>query len=132
MVVHAPARLRSPVVRLTILAAVVAMIVISLSVPLRTYVRQMDSNAALAGSITDREQSVAELQTQRDLWRTNDYVEQQARARLHFVYPGEAGYVVLGDAASSEPVLPPAGARLDPDATSWYTRLWDSVQKARD
>ena len=59
------------------------------------------------------------------------YVRAQARARLHYVLPGETVYVVVPPvrrrhrASSAEPDLP----EVSQDG-SWYGRLWETVRSA--
>ncbi len=124
-------RLDSPAVRLVILIGVLVTIVLSLAVPLRSYVRQTDANEALAASIAQREASVAALEGRLDEWQDQNFVVEQARTRLHYVYPGETGYIVIDAANGSAPVLPAPAAGTPKANEGWYTRMWDSIDEAR-
>ena len=115
--------------RAAVLALVLAALVMTLAFPVRQFVQQRAQLAALQAQVDHQKASVASLQAQRDRWQDPAYVEAQARARLHFVFPGETGYVVLspGDVARArhpelrQPALP---------ATPWYDALWHSVEAA--
>lgn len=117
--------LQSPGVRAAIAALVLAVVVLSLAVPLRAWLRQSDENTALATEVAAREQRIAELDERLSRWGDPAYVEQQARERLRWVRPGEIGYVVTD---------PEAEAQQDAETEnlgmpgSWYERLWRSYE----
>ena len=54
------------------------------------------------------------------------YVTSLIRERLHYVLPGEVGYVVLDPEEAPAPVRQGAKAAASP----WYSTLWQSVQDA--
>lgn len=123
-------KLSTPAVRAGILALVAIAVALSLAVPLRSFVRQADENAALVADVAAKEERVAELTAQVDQWRDKEYVESQARERLSYVYPGETTYVVVDErGAVSNPLPPPKASDLA--SRSWYERFWDSVEEAR-
>jgi hypothetical protein len=67
---------------------------------------------------------VKRLREQRARWQDPAYVEQRAREHLHFVRPGEIGYIVRdGSGGARRP------ADRGPDR-AWYQNLWDGVDKA--
>ena len=66
--------------------------------------------------------------TLRDLkarWQDDSYAEQRIRERLHYVLPGETGYIVIDPDAA-------ARTRTDQGAADrpWYDNVWDGVDKA--
>jgi len=121
--------LRSPGVRAALLALVLAMVVMSLAVPLRSLLRQSDENRALAAAVADREQRIADLEEQVQQWGDDEFVRQQARERLKWAFPGETGYVVIDPnaAAEKEEQLRAAGM-----PGSWYERLWRSYEDSAE
>lgn len=123
-------RLSSPVVRAGILAVVAIAIALSLAVPLRSFVRQADDNAQIAADIATREARVAQMQDRLEQWKDEQFVERQARARLHYVYPGETGYIVVDQDGAVATQIPPPTAE-DISSQSWYQRLWSSVEQNR-
>jgi cell division protein FtsB len=123
-------RLSLPAVRLGILAVVVMAVVLSLAVPLRSWVRQADDNAKIAADIETREARVSQMQDRLEQWKDEQFVERQARARLHYVYPGETGYTVVDQGGAVATQIPPPTA-ADISSQSWYQRLWSSVEQNR-
>lgn len=122
-----PLSLRAPGVRAAIAALVLAVVVLSLAVPLRSWLRQSDENAAIAADVAAREQRIAELDAQLEQWGDPVFVEQQARERLHWVRPGEIGYVVVDPNAEDEQDAQPEWAGMP---GSWYERLWRSYENS--
>lgn len=117
--------LRAPGVRAAIVALVLAVVVLSLAVPLRAWLRQSDENAAIAADVAAREQRIAELDAQLEQWGDPAYVEQQARERLSWVRPGEIGYVVIDPNAEEEQDKQTESVGIP---GSWYERLWRSYE----
>jgi cell division protein FtsB len=80
------------------------------------------------------QQAVAQLTRQRARWADDEYVKAQARARLHYVMPGETGFVVVDPKPpatatdqSRKPVADvPVGNR------PWYSDIWLSAQVAAE
>ena len=122
------AALQSPGIRAAILVVVLAMVVMSLAVPLRSWLRQGDENAALTADVAAREQRIAELEAEAAQWQDDAYVEKQARERLHWVYPGETSYIVIGEQGEQkQELLPPTGT-----SGSWYERLWKTYEESAE
>jgi cell division protein FtsB len=117
--------LQSPGVRAAIAALVLAVVVLSLAVPLRAWLRQSDENTALAAEVAAREQRIAELDEQLSQWGDPAYVEQQARERLRWVRPGEIGYVVIDPEAEAQQEAETENVGMP---GSWYERLWRSYE----
>ncbi len=91
-----------------------------------------DLRAGVAGRLAHASAS-SDLEAAHERWKDPAYVEAQARARLHFVRPGEVGYVVLTEetAASSETTQtrPMAAA---PKGGPWWSAVWTTVEQAAD
>jgi cell division protein FtsB len=118
--------------RAAVLALVVCLLAISLAYPLREYLAQRGDIGDYRSRVAAQEKSVADLRAQQKRWQDPAYVERQARARLHFVMPGETAYVVLGPEEAPAPgadgVVPsqPRPVRRSP----WFTDLWRTVEVA--
>ena len=106
---------------------VIATLVVALSMPARAWFSQRSQIAALRSDVDAAQQRVADLQLQVQRWKDPNFVAAEARRRLHFVLPGEVGYVTLG----GPPAAAAAGATGAPAAT-WYTSLWGALQEADD
>ncbi|RNL82830.1 FtsB family cell division protein [Halostreptopolyspora alba] len=110
--------------RAAILALVVCGIALSLAYPLREYVLQRAELAQLKEERERTQQNVSELERRHEELREPDRIEREARERLHYQYPDERAYIIVGDEDED--------AREGPatDSEPWFTRLWKSVQEA--
>ena len=115
--------------RAAVLALVLAALVMTLAFPVRQFVQQRAQLAALESQVAAQRASVARLQGQRNRWHDPAYVEAEARARLHYVFPGETGYVVLSPndvAQARHPQL----RQPDLPQSPWFDTLLRSVRAA--
>lgn len=111
--------------RAALLALVLCSLVVALAYPMRQYVSQ---RAEIADLEREREQARERVEELRDLkarWQDDAYAEQQIRDRLHYVMPGETGYVVIDPDAAKQ-------SRVDLGAADrpWYANVWDGVDKS--
>ena len=111
--------------RAALLAVVMCAIALSLAYPVREYIgqrRQIDQLLVTQQSLS---QQVKNLQAEQKQFSDPSYIEQQARDQLHYCMTGEKCYVIIGNSPA-----PDAGPARTTTATSWYSKLWGSVQKA--
>lgn len=114
--------------RALVLALVAVVLLVALALPVRAYLSQRAELADLAERRAVAEAEIAVLREQQNRWADPAYVKAQARERLHFVMPGETGYVVLRPTAEPPPrQVAPEGAPAAP-TTPWYETLWESAQ----
>lgn len=111
--------------RAALLALVLCSLVVALAYPIRQYVSQ---RAEVSDLVRQREQARARVEELRDLkarWQDDAYAEQQIRDRLHYVMPGETGYIVIDPDAAKQ-------SRVDQGAADrpWYANVWDGVDRA--
>ncbi|WP_028803895.1 FtsB family cell division protein [Streptomyces sp. 142MFCol3.1] len=111
--------------RAALLALVLCSLIVALAYPIRQYVSQ---RAEIADVERQREQARRRVEQLRDLkarWRDDAYAEQQIRDRLHYVMPGETGYIVVDPDAAKQ-------SRADRRAAPrpWYANVWDGVDKS--
>jgi Tfp pilus assembly major pilin PilA len=106
---------------------------------------------AARAAVTQSRQEVSVLNEQLAQWKDDQYVKAQARERLHFVMPGETGYVVLPgkdgagadttgtDAAGGTSTGSEASGTAGPDSQAarmptgnrpWYADIWVSAEVA--
>ena len=145
-----PDRRSSRALRAGVLGALAVVCLLSVLSPLATYVREQSSTASLTRQVDEATRERASLDQAVARWEDPAFVAAQARARLHYVRPGETGYVVLdlppeppadplatggpdaapgaGAADGSAAPLPDAGTSGGSGA--WYDRLWRSVEVA--
>jgi cell division protein FtsB len=110
--------------RAALLAVVICAIALSLAYPVREYIAQRQQIDQLLAQRATMSAQVKALQDQATALGQASYIEQQARDKLHMCFPGEQCYQVIAGAA---PVTP---ERATPMASPWYSRLWQSVQRA--
>ncbi|MES9521817.1 FtsB family cell division protein [Streptomyces capoamus] len=111
--------------RAALLALVLCSLVVALAYPMRQYVSQ---RAEIADLQRQRQQARERVEQLRDLkarWQDDAYAEQQIRRRLHYVKPGETGYVVIDPGAAK-----PSRADLRAARRPWYANVWDGVDKS--
>ena len=115
--------------RLTGRAALLAMVLCSLIVALAYPMRQYVSQRAQIGDVErQREQARQRVEQLRDLkarWQDDAYAKQQIRQRLHYVMPGETGYIVIDPDAAKQ-----SRADLGAADRPWYSNVWDGVDKS--
>ena len=112
--------------RAAILVLVLAALVVTLAIPLRAWMSQQAEIAALEADVAQSRERVESLRAELEDWEDPACVIAQARSRLHFVFPGEVGYVVLGE--DDRPIVPEEERAAD--QAPWYSRLWDSTLQA--
>ncbi len=122
--VAAPRRRRSARGRAVALLVVLGALALTLALPIREWVSQRMEISQLEASVAATQQEVADRTAEQERWQDPAYVAAQARSRLHFVLPGEIGYVVIG--GDDTPVVTTAAG----EERSWWSGLWDSVRVA--
>jgi cell division protein FtsB len=113
--------------RALILALVAATLLVTLAVPVRAWFSQRAQIAGLRADVAAARDRVATLQVEKQRWDDPAFVAAEARRRLHFVLPGEIGFVTLGSEASVAAAAADSGPQ-DP----WYSSLWGALQEADD
>ncbi len=120
-----PARPTKLTGRAALLAVVICAIALSLAYPVREYIAQRRQIGQLLAARQSISAQVKNLQAQDHKLQDPAYIEQQARDQLHMCLPSEKCYVIVGNTPS-----PSAAHRPTPAVAPWYSRLWQSVQKA--
>ena len=123
---------RSLTGRAAVVLLVLGALVVSYAQSLRVWFDQHQQITALTEEIDNREQRVGQLTDEISRWDDDAYVRAQARQRLGWVMPGEVGYRVIGAdgkplGTTQQPAGPAATAK---NASTWYTKLWGSVEVA--
>jgi len=116
--------------RAVVLGVVTCVLLVSLAIPFRGYLAQRGEIEALQQATAEQRRRVAALEERRARWNDPAYVQSQARARLHYVMPGETAYIVLDSqagATASSGAQPSSASTTD---GAWFERLWSSVRDA--
>ena len=74
--------------------------------------------------------AVEEARKELELWNDPNYVKSQARARLHYVLPGERQYILTNDITLEGSDKSNSVAANVPAGVPWYTRLIATVTEA--
>jgi cell division protein FtsB len=114
--------------RAALLALTVCVLVVALAYPTRQYIAQRSQIAEQRRTAQQARERVQQLREEEARWSDPEYVRTQARARLHYVMPGETGYTVPG-AQASVAGGDRAGVGTSPNRP-WYDNLWDSMNSA--
>ncbi|MCL8015294.1 septum formation initiator family protein [Streptomyces sp. AS02] len=111
--------------RAALLALVLCSMVVALAYPIRQYVSQRAEIADMRRQKEEAAERVEELRDTKARWQDDAYAEQQIRRRLHYVMPGETGYIVVDPDAAKQ-------SRADVAAADrpWYSNIWDGIDKA--
>jgi cell division protein FtsB len=110
-------------------ASTLFVVAITLAPPLQRYFAQRAQINSLRAEIRDDSSDLAKAQIDLAKWDDPTYVASQARTRLHFVFPGERQYAVLGltpEAAGAQAPAAPIANQI-PSGLPWYGRLLASI-----
>ena len=109
-----------------VISVTLFLLLLALAPPLQRYFSQRAQINATTARVHALQASVNQIQQELELWRDPNYVKSQARARLHFVLPGERQYLINtgnGYATSSGKSV----ASNIPSSLPWYTKLISSI-----
>lgn len=113
--------------RALILVFAVGVVAATLTVPVKNWFGQRAEIAALQADVLASQARVAELQIELERWNDPAFVAAEARRRLHFLLPGEIGYVALGaDGRPAEETL----SETVEDTRPWFGQLWEAIEVA--
>ncbi|MFI0513879.1 cell division protein FtsB [Streptomyces canus] len=111
--------------RAALLALVLCTLVVALAYPIRQYVSQRAEISDLQQEKARAAERVEKLRDLKARWQDDAFAEQQIRQRLHYVMPGETGFIVVDPDAARQ-------SRTDLGAADrpWYSNVWDGVDKS--
>lgn len=115
--------------RLLILFIVLFAMAVTLAPPTQHYFAQRAQISALESSVESNRKKLEEARAELELWKDPEYVKSQARARLHFVLPGERQYIILGatpEVSDSSQGAAPINQDF-PLGVPWYSRIISSI-----
>ena len=102
---------------------------LTIAPPVQHYFSQRAEINAVKAQIKAGDAAVAEARKELELWRDPEYVKSQARARLHFVLPGERQYIVTeGESTETQNGTTKIASALV-DGQPWYARLIASISE---
>lgn len=114
--------------RAAVLALTVCALVVALAYPTREYIAQRSQIADQRKQAQAARRQVERLSEEKARWADPDYVKARAREQLHYVLPGETGFIMSGTPAEgSTPADAASGSAAN---RPWYDNLWDGVNAA--
>jgi len=110
------------------LVLIALILVLFLAQPTQRYFAQRAQINSLRQQVDASQERVTKAKAELERWNDVAYVKAQARARLHFVMPGETQYIVLDPADKRQSVIKVSSdVPLD---VAWYQRVISSIQLA--
>jgi cell division protein FtsB len=120
--------------RLVVLIAAFIILILMLASPIRDLVAQRARIQALKLQVVQSEKQVELLREIQAKWQDPNFIATQARARLHYVLPGEIVFRVIGLDGQAEEITNEVGATAwqgEPaPPQTWYKNLYDSWLEA--
>jgi cell division protein FtsB len=113
--------------RALIVGIVLFVVAITLAPPIQHYFTQRAQINSLKTQISDNQAMLDKAAAELAQWDDPEYVASQARARLHFVFPGERQYIVVGDDEITEDGQQTKISGQLPVGLPWYSRLISSI-----
>ncbi|APT92864.1 hypothetical protein CPHO_08170 [Corynebacterium phocae] len=109
-----------------VLAVVTIFFLLAVSVPLGNFYEGRAEIARLNDSIDVKLAEKERLLEDIEKFRSDSYIEQQARRRLGLVAQGETAYRILDPKMHHDPAVT-TDKQAQEDSREWYNVLWDSV-----
>jgi cell division protein FtsB len=110
-------------------ATVLLILAITLAPPLQRFFAQRAQINSYKTQIASAQSALSAAQQELEKWNSPAYVEQQARIRLHYVFPGERQYVVIGAGSAASTTTQPAApiSNQIPTGLPWYSEVVASI-----
>ena len=113
--------------RALIIGIVLFVVAITLAPPIQNYFTQRAQINALKTQISDNQALLEKAAKELAQWDDPEFVASQARARLHFVFPGERQYIVVGNEEIENSDQQTKVSGQLPVGIPWYSRLISSI-----
>ena len=113
--------------RALIVGIVLFVVAITLAPPIQNYFTQRAQIHALKTQISDNQAMLDKAADELAQWDDPEFVASQARARLHFVFPGERQYIVVGNEEIENNDQQTKVSGQLPVGIPWYSRLISSI-----
>ena len=110
-----------------------AVLTVSYASSMRAYLQQRAQIQALKEQIAATSASIDDLELEKRRWRDDAFLEQNARERFGFVFPGETSYQVIdqdGEPLDSTETLHDPSTIVKTVPTAWWDSAWESVELA--
>lgn len=111
--------------RALLLVLVAVTLFLAMAGPVRSWFAQRAEIAQLRADVEATRERVLALQIEQERWDDPAFIAAEARKRLHFVLPGEVGYVTIGVEDGEEQQVQAAA-----EGQPWFAALWSSTREA--
>lgn len=110
-------------------ATVLFVVAITVAPPLQRYFAQRAQINALRVQLHDSQATLEAATNELAKWNDPAYVASQARTRLHYIFPGEHQYIVLGATVEANSANKSAGVISTdiPSGLPWYAKVISSI-----
>ena len=110
-------------------ATVLFVVAITLAPPLQRYFAQRAQINALRVQLHDSQATLEAATNELAKWDDPAFVASQARSSLHYIFPGEHQYIVIGATTSSASAGKAAGEISTdiPSGLPWYAKVISSI-----
>jgi len=110
-------------------ASVLFVVAITLAPPTQRYFAQRAQINALKVQLHDSQATLDAATNELAKWNDPAYVASQARTRLHYIFPGEHQYIVIGATTENSTQGKPAGVISTdiPSGLPWYSKVISSI-----
>ena len=105
-------------------------VIVLIGSPLQKYFAQRAQINSLRAQVAENQRALDAARKELELWNDPNYIKSQARARLHFVLPGERQYILTNPAQLEGTSNSNQVASDVPIGVPWYTRLIATITEA--
>lgn len=116
--------------RFLIVAAFFFGIIILIGSPLQKYFAQRAQINALQTQVAANRAALDEARKELEQWNDPNFIKSQARARLHFVLPGERQYILTNEIDLEGKDNSNQIATNVPTGVPWYSRVIATITEA--
>ena len=113
--------------RALIVGIILFVLAVTLAPPIQHYFTQRAQINSLQTQLSDNQKMLDDAAAELAKWNDPEYVASQARARLHFVFPGERQYIIIGNGEITEGEQETKVSEQLPIGLPWYSRLISSI-----
>ena len=116
--------------RFVVVAAFFFVALVVIGSPLQKYFAQRAQINILQSQVAANQSALNDARKELALWKDPNYIKTQARARLHFVLPGERQYILTNDVNLDGKSNTNQVANNVPAGVPWYSRLVATITEA--
>jgi cell division protein FtsB len=113
--------------RALIVGIILFALAVTLAPPIQHYFTQRAQINSLRAQLSDNQKMLADAAAELAKWNDPEYVASQARARLHFIFPGERAYIIIGNGEITDGDQETKVSEQLPIGLPWYSRLISSI-----